>query len=413
MFARLALSLVLLFPAGSLWAEALPVFSDSGPNAADYGQAENYPVSIAKGLSAQQHIIGNYSHLDTLRPAHIITAAPAPSPLARAEQELDLAYDFQGKTSTISEYLDHVPATGLLVLQDRTIQFEHYQYARTEHDRFMSQSMAKTLVGLLVGFALHEGKILSLEDSVSAYVPELSGHELGRVSLRALLQMSSGIDFHEIYNGHDDIMRLSRALMKKDAGGAVAAVLEFNTRVAPPGSKFNYAGIDTEVLGIVLQRLYGSSLSALVKAKIWDPIGAESEASWIIDGHEQELAYCCFNAVLRDWGRLGALLAADGAWDGKQIIPKEWIIASTTQAAPGAAAGQNGHKLGYGYQIWLLPGDRRQFALVGIYGQTMLIDPVRHVVLVQTAVLPKATDPLARQELLALWQALVARMDAQ
>ena len=100
-------------------------------------------------------------------------------------------------------------------------------------------------------------------------------------------------------------------------------------------------------------------------------------------------------------------------WNGRQIIPKEWLIAATMQNAPSLAAGTNGHRLGYGYQLWVLPGDRRQFALIGIYGQTILIDPLRHVVLVQTAVLPRATDPTARQELLTLWQALVARMDAQ
>ena len=269
------------------------------------------------------------------------------------------------------------------------------------------------VTGLLIGMAVHDGRILSLDDNVSAYVPELADREAGHTTLRALLQMSSGLDFHEVYNGHDDIMRLGRALMRPDGGTATEVVQAFNTRVAPPGARFNYSGLDTELLGLVLTRVTGKSLSELVKTRIWDPIGAESDASWIIDSHGQEVAYCCFNAVLRDWGRLGALLAQDGMWDGKQVIPKEWLVASTSQPAPSQAAGVNGHKLGYGYQVWLLPSDRRQFALIGIYGQTILIDPVRHVVLVQTAVLPRATDPIARQELLTLWQALVARTDAQ
>ena len=394
-------------------AEALPVFSDTGPNAAEYGMAEHYPVNARAGMNGQRNIVGNYSHFDQLRPSHAITASATPSTLSRAEQEIDLAYDFQGKTTTISEYLDHVSATGLLVMQDHTILFEHYQYARTEHDRFTSQSMAKTLVGLLTGIALHDGKILSLDDHVSAYLPELAEHEIGHTSLRALLQMSSGIDFHEVYNGHDDISRFSRALMQPEGGGALDAVQLFNARVAQPGTRFNYAGLDTEVLGLVLQRVTGKSLAELVKTRIWDPIGAESDASWIVDAHGQEIAFCCFNAVLRDWGRLGAMLAQDGMWDGKQVVPKEWILASTTQPAPGQAPGASGRRLGYGFQVWLLPGDRRQFALIGIYGQTILVDPQRHVVLVQTAVLPKFSDPVARQELLALWQALVARMDAQ
>ena len=412
---RLAFLLSLAFAcwAGQASAEALPVFSDTGPNAADYGQAEHYPINARAELNGQRNIVGNYSHFDELRPFHPVPAAATPSTLARAEQEIDLAYDFQGKTTTITEYLEHVPATGLLIMQDHTILFEHYQYARTDRDRFTSQSMAKTLVGLLTGIALHDGKILSLDDHVSAYLPELANREIGHTPLRALLQMSSGIDFHEVYNGHDDISRLSRALMQPNGGGALEAVQLFNSRVAPPGARFNYAGLNTEALGLVLQRVTGKSLAELVKTRIWDPIGAESDASWIVDAHGQEIAFCCFNAVLRDWGRLGAMLAQDGMWDGKQVIPKEWIVASTSQPAPGQTPGANGRRLGYGFQVWLLPGDRRQFALIGIYGQTILVDPLRHVVLVQTAVLPRATDPQARQELLALWQALVARMDAQ
>jgi CubicO group peptidase (beta-lactamase class C family) len=409
----LLLSLALVCWAGRALAEAAPVFSDGGPNAAEYGQAEHYPIDFRGGANGQRNIVGNYSHFDELRASRRIAAAPAPSALSRAAQELDLAYEFRGQTSTISQYLDHVPVTGLLVMQDRTILFEHYQYARTDRDRFTSQSMAKTLVGLLVGLALRDGKIRSLDDRVSTYLPELAPREIGRVPLHALLQMSSGIEFHEVYNGHDDISRLSRALTQPGGGGALEAVQLFNTRLNPPGQRFDYAGLDTEVLGLVLQRVTGKSLAELVKTQIWDPIGAESDASWLVDSHGDEIAYCCFNAVLRDWARLAAMLAQDGMWDGRQVIPKDWIQAATTDAAPGQSPGANGRRLGYGFQVWLLPGDRGQFALIGIYGQTILIDPQRHVVLVQTAVLPKATDPPSRQELLALWQALVAKIDAQ
>ena len=213
MSVRVLLSVTLLCLTGSAWADVQPVFSNTGPDAANYGAAEHYPISTTQGLNTQRNIVGNYSHFDQLRPSNMIVAAPKPSHLQRAEQEIDLAYDFQGKTTTLSDYLEHTPATGLLIMQDRTILFEHYQYDRTDQDRFTSQSMAKTLVGLLVGMAIHEGRILSLDDTVSAYVPELIGREAGRASLRSLLQMSSGLDFHEVYNGHDDIMRLGRALM--------------------------------------------------------------------------------------------------------------------------------------------------------------------------------------------------------
>ena len=413
MSGRVLLSFVAsLFMVGHAWSQALPSFSEGGPDAEKYGIKEGYPLSIAPGQRTQRNMVGDYSHFDLIRPSHKIAAPPEASALHRADQEIELAYEFQGHTETLAGYFDHTPATGLLILHDSKILFEHYHYARTEQDRFTSQSMAKTILGMLVGIALHDGEIRSLDEPVSAYVPDLAGLETGKTPLRALLQMSSGIDFHEVYNGRDDIMRLGRSLMQKTGEGPTGAVRAFNTRVAPPGALFNYSGLDSELLGLVVSRATGKSLAELVQTRIWGPMGAEFDASWTIDANGQEVAYCCFNAALRDWGRLGLLMARDGTWDGTPVVPKEWLLASTTLAAPGLSAGNNGRKLGYGYQVWLLPGEHRQFALLGIYGQNMLVDPDRDIVLVQTAVLPRATDPQSRQELFALWQALVARLSA-
>jgi len=190
-------------------------------------------------------------------------------------------------------------------------------------------------------------------------------------------------------------------------------VAQFNARVAPPGTVFSYAGLDTELLTLAVTRATGMSLTDFVSTRIWEPIGAEAAASWNIDATGGEVAYCCFNAVLRDWGRLGVLLAHDGAWDGKQIIPQQWLRDSTIAQAPYLAPGAGGRRLGYGYQVWLLPGARRQFALRGIYGQTLLVDPATGTVLVHTAARAKATNNVGEAELMALWDALVAQQAAQ
>jgi CubicO group peptidase (beta-lactamase class C family) len=331
---------------------------------------------------------------------------PSPAP-CRAPQELKLSYEFQGRPHTLDSYLERNPATGLLILNDHTILYEHYRYARTDKDRFTSQSMAKTIVAMLVGIAVSEGTIGSLDDTVAKYVPELASSEVGRTPLRALLSMTSGIRFREVYDGKDDIMRLSRALMKPDT--ALADTLtQFNVRAAPPGTVFNYAGLDTELLGMVLIHATNTPLADYMSSRIWSPIGAEAAASWTLDARGHEVAYCCFNATLRDWGRLGALLANDGAWDGRQLIPRPFLLDATTVQLPALAPG-NGRRLGYGYQVWLLPGERRQFALRGVYGQTMLIDPLSHIVLVHTAVRPNATNNVGEAELMALWNALVTQ----
>jgi len=404
---RIVVFLSLLMATSPAWTQALPVFSDTGPDAAAYGAAEGYPMGPPRAMVTQRTIVGAYSHYDELHEARLIPASPTPSQLDRAAQELSLSYSFQGQDQTLGSYLDQNPATGLLILRDRTIVYEHYRYARTATQRFTSQSMAKTLVGLLVGIAIADGKIRSVDDSVSIYLPELAGSESGRTPLRALLTMSSGLRFREVYDGRDDISRLNRALMNPMGIGAAEVLTQFNTRDAPPGTVWHYSGLDTELLGVAVARAVGMPLSDYFARKIWTQIGAEQPASWIVDAHGEELAYCCFNATLRDWGRLGVLLAHEGEWNGLQVIPRQFVQDAMRAQAPYLAPGVGGRRQGYGYQLWLLPGDRHDVALRGIYGQTMLIDPVDKWVLVHTAARPNATNNPGDAELAAVWAALL------
>lgn len=404
---RIAVFIVFLLAGQPAWAQALPVFSDTGPDAAAYGAAEGYPTGAVGQMVTQRTIVGAYSQFDSLHPARVIPAASTPSRFDRAPVELALPYPFEAKTLTLDDYLAHNPATGLLIIRDRTILFEHYRYARTDTQRFTSQSMAKTLVGMLVGVAIADGHIRSVDDSVSIYIPELAGTESGRTSLRALLTMTSGLRFREVYDGKDDIARLSRDLMRRDGPGAAEVLTQFNTRDAPEMTVWHYSGLDTELLGLVVTRAVGMPLSDYFAQKIWWPIGAEAAASWSIDAKGQELAYCCFNATLRDWGRLGALLAHDGAWDGVQVVPAAWVREATMPQAVFLGPGVGGRRLGYGYQVWLMPGDRRASVLRGIYGQTMFVDPVGRLVMVHTAARPNATNNVGEAELMAVWRALV------
>ena len=138
----------------------------------------------------------------------------------------------------------------------------------------------------------------------------------------------------------------------------IASVAQFNTRIAPPGTKWHYASAETEILGLVLRAAVGKPVADYLHDRIWEPIGAEADASWAIDGTGQEITFCCFNAILRDYARLGRLLAHDGAWEGRQLIPRQWLLDATTvqpsdtYLAPGTA----NPYFGYGYQVWLLPG---------------------------------------------------------
>ena len=186
--------------------------------------------------------------------------------------------------------------------------------------------MAKTITSMLFGIALADGKIRSLDDRASAYVPEMKGSAYGETTLRSLLTMSSGVAYTETYDGTDDAAEFSRALQRRDSPGAAALLRQYDNREVPEGTRFHYAGSETETLGLVLTAATGQPLPTYASERLWKPLGAEADAAWGIDARGQALAYCCFNARLRDYARLGLLLANDGGG----IIPADWVREATS-----------------------------------------------------------------------------------
>lgn len=390
-----------------------PVFLPGGYQEEAYGRAEGYPVGTRRSNQAQRLLVGSLSHFDRVLPARVVPKPAEPWQFRRAAAALpEIRYSHRGSSSTLSEYLDRNPVTGFLILRDDEILFEQYRYGRHDAHRFTSFSMAKTVVAMLVGIAAAEGAIRSIDDPAETYVPGLKGSAYGGTPIRALLHMSSGIAFSERYDGADDIAKLGRALnVPNAAASAEAALAQFDRRVAAPDTKFSYASAETMVLGLVLRQATKRAINEYLAEKIWQPIGAEAEASWNIDLFGNELAQCCFNAVLRDFARLGRLLAHDGNWNGRQVIPRQWMIEATSVApqdrhlAPGTAT----PVLGYGYQTWLLPGERRMFSLRGVRGQAILVDPQSKLVMVQTAARAAPTDP-GNAENISVFRGIVAAL---
>jgi len=383
-----------------------PRFEQGGPDADEQGAREGYPLGDRRNFFRVPFLVGSQSHQDQIFPSRLIRAG-TPSPLARAASEPPLRYDYQGRSLTVDDYLARNPATGLLVARDETILIERYQYARTDRDRFTSWSMAKTVTSMLIGIAIAEGRIRSVDDLASAYVPRLAGTEYGRTSLRHLLQMSSGVRFVEEYRPGDDVSKLAADTFLQGGPGGVASVTPFNERAVAPGTKFSYASVETEVLGLVLAAAVGRTVSEYLQEKIWQPIGAEANATWLIDRSGQEVTFCCLNAVLRDYARLGLLLANDGNWRGRQIIPAAWVQDATSVRAdqPHLKPRTATPFFGYGYQTWIFPGERRMFAFLGVRGQAIYVDPASRLVLVTTAVRKLPVDP-GVAETGALWRAV-------
>jgi CubicO group peptidase (beta-lactamase class C family) len=389
-----------------------PRFSPTGPDADALGANEGYPTGDRGTFYTLPYLVGSYSHLDEIFEARTVRRATTPSRLERAAAEPTVRYDYDGQSATVDDYLGRHLATGLLIARGDTILLERYQYGRNDRHRFTSWSMAKTVTAMLVGIAIAEGRIRSVDDRAEVYVPALSGTEYGRTPLRDLLQMSSGVRFVEQYTGADDVAQLSRDTFLQIGTGGVDAVKKYNERVAPSGTRFSYASVETQVLGLVLRSAIGRPVAEYLEQKIWRPMGAEADAAWLIDRSGQEVTYCCLNAVLRDYARLGLLLAHDGNWRGRQLIPANWVMDATSKHPeqrhlwPEVATPQ----LGYGYQVWLLPRERRQFAFLGVRGQSIIVDPQSRLVMVQTAVRRRPSgDPSARETRL-LWQGVVTAL---
>ncbi|MBI1891161.1 MAG: serine hydrolase [Burkholderiales bacterium] len=386
---------------------ATPAFA--APDEDLLGKAQAYPIGTRANWFYDESVrIGSFSNVDRILRVRKIERADTPSPLKKAATEPDLRYGYDGKSLSIDDYLQRQRVTGLLIIKDGEILVERYQYDRKPTDKFVSHSMAKSIASLAVGLAREEGKIKSLEDKVARYVPDLAGYPYGEASIRDILHMSSGVKFTENYSGDDDLKRFV-VIAAKD--GLIEALKAFRDMDGKAGERFHYASSETYILGLVVRNATGKTLADYVAEKLWQPMGTEADASWAIDKDGIEMTAGNFNAVLRDYGRLGMLLANDGALNGKQILPKDYLLEATDSHkqpaafVPGAAT----PLFGYGLHFWLLPGEKRRFLMMGVYGQAIYVDPEAKLVMVQTAAAKNASvfKEKLGMETYTLWTSLV------
>lgn len=388
------------------------------------GKARNYPVGTVNTWYGNPYRVGSWSALDTVHGVQIrvVARAQQASPLPHAANPAAaVTYRYKGASYTLADYLDRQRATGLLILKNGEIIAEHYRYGRKDDARFLSFSMAKSVTSLLVGKAHALGQIASLDDPAEKYAKALAGSPYGATTIRQLLRMSSGLTFTERYDGKDDISRLSRASAGTIGAGTPVDVLRSITdRHSPAGEKFVYASAETDVLGRVLTAATGKNMAELTTEWLWKPMGAEHDAFWRVSSDGQEQSFGAFNASLRDWARLGQLLANDGrAIDtatGKpgalQVVPLDYLLDATDPARqpPVFRPRTTTPYFGYGYQFWLVPLKARTFAMQGIHGQTVYVQPSTGTVMVLTSVWEQASgkqDAQPYEERDALWRGVL------
>jgi CubicO group peptidase (beta-lactamase class C family) len=335
--------------------------------------------------------VENFRSMHRLMPARTVQAPEQPFRFRRAERPLDVRYRYDGEERTLEQFLDRVTATGLLVVQDDTIVHERYLLGSDERTAFTSWSMAKSFVSTLVGMSLGEGRIRSLDEPISKYAPELETTGYAGVPIRHVLQMSSGVAFDERYGRQTSDINLFFAKVFALARRADAVIGDY-PREGPSGQVLHYVSLDTLALGLMLRRIHGKSLSELLEERIWKPLGMEGDARWNLDRDGPdgtELAFCCLNARLRDYAKLGRLYLRDGDWDGTRLLPAGWAREATQPSAPHLQPGASPYgygSRGYQYQWWSPPSPEREYFAAGIWGQYVYVSEPDRLVIVRTSV---------------------------
>ena len=325
-----------------------------------------------------------YATRSIARGATVRALPPHPVSLAA------MRYDAGAGPMSIDNYLAKSRTAGLLILKDGQVALERYAMGNTPQSRWTSFSLAKSVTSTLIGLALQEGKIGSLDDKVDDYVPVLRASAYGGCSIRSLLRMTSGVNWNESYSttGPSDVALLAQAFSSNQPG-AVLQLLRDRSRAAPVGTVFNYSTGESYILGAVLAAAVGSNLSDYLSRKIWAQAGMEADGYWMLDAPGGlEMGGNNFSASLRDYARFGQFVLDGGTAASR--LPSGWQRLAGQSDSPITAPGNlyPDYPLGYGYQWWTFPDDPSfaphdgAFSGEGIFGQFVYINPAHRVVAV-------------------------------
>lgn len=338
-----------------------------------FGELEN-----VLNWTPEQQLRG-YRHMDRIHPTRPIPASTTPFPLPDAPADLSaLRYTVEGASYGLEDFVARNQVVGLLALRDGKVALERYARGGSRESRWYSFSVAKSVVSMLVGAAVKDGFIRSLDDHVSDYLPVLRGSAYDAVTLRQAMTMSSGVTWDEDYaDPGSDIASV---------GGSALDRLHYllrKPRAAAPGSVFNYNTEETNLVGAVLRAAVGNNLSTYLDDRIWSRFGMEHDANWLLLSERgAEHGGCCLSATLRDYGRLGLFALRGGRLaDGTSVLPDNWMARSTTASPTNERYGQ----------LWWLRPDH-SYAAIGIYGQAIYINPACRLVVATHSTWPRATD---------------------
>lgn len=285
----------------------------------------------------------------------------------------------------VDAYMKDQRAAGLVIIQDGKIRLEKYGLDFSGNGRWTSFSVAKSFTSTLVGAAIKDGYIKSIDDKVSDYIPDLKGSVYDDVTIKQLLTMTSGVKWNEDYADPKSDVALFNAHKAEPGVDVTVSYMRKLKREVPPGTKWVYKTGETNLIGVLVSSATKKNLSDYLSEKVWRPFGMEQNASWLLGSTGHEISGCCMQASTRDFARFGLFILDGGIAEGKSVLPDGWIAEATTKHADTGQA-----EFGYGYQWWTM--NDGSYAARGIFGQGIFIDPKRKLVIASNSNWPHATD---------------------
>ena len=337
--------------------------------------------------------------LSVLAKWRVVAAGSAPSPMPPGPP-LKLPLD-------VNAYMAGQRSAALLVLHDGKLRLERYGLDFDSSGRWTSFSVAKSLTSTLVGAAIRDGYIKSMDEKVSDYIPQMKGSAYDDVSIRQLLTMTSGVKWNEDYaDPNSDVAKFNNHKPEEGVDALVSYMRKL-PREVPAGTRWHYSTGETNLVGILLNQATKKPLAAYLSEKIWVPAGMEQQATWLLSKTGQEISGCCIQAASRDYARFGQFILNGAAVNRQSIVPEGWLTEATT-----ARTSIGEPDRGYGYQWWTYANGT--FTARGIFGQGIFIDPKRKLVIASNANWAGgATDPVAIASREAFYKAVQKAVDEE
>tara|TARA_B110000902_G_scaffold194494_1_gene220419 strand:+ start:2922 stop:4124 length:1203 start_codon:yes stop_codon:yes gene_type:complete len=324
----------------------------------------------------------NFNRMDEIYPVTTMTASTEPFEFEEGSTILlPPSFSYNGVDINVESFLAETDTSALLIIHKGKVRLEKYWLTGGRNVNWLSMSVSKSFIATGVGIAVDDG-LIDILKPITDYVPSLVGSAYDDVRIKDVLQMSSGAAWNEDYNDTEsDIMRLAKIM---SIGGSLDNFVSTLVGERQPGTRNHYNSADTQALAMLLSRATGKSVTDYLSEKIWHPLGMETDAYWMVDDNNVEMAFGGLNATARDYAKLGELHRLKGKWQDRQIVSEEWINAATKPDAPHLQPGVNKEfPLGYGYQWWIPETLEGEFSAIGVYNQFIYVNPTRDLVVVK------------------------------